>query len=162
MTPAATRPAVTLDLSSRRRRFFGYLLDIIIVPLTFWVGWYLFAFAVYRRFGSPGALLLKLRVVDQRTGGKPTLRRALLRGVGKWVILSAALLPAVIGVLAGLAAAGIDRIPGDTNRIHDAIEQYFAPLVTVTIFAVLATLFFRDRQRQAVWDKLAETVVVDA
>lgn len=151
-----------LPLSSRRRRFSGYLLDITIVSLTFWVGWFLFALIVYRRFGSPGSLLLHMRVVDQRTGGKPRLWQAIRRGVCKWIVVSAALLPAALGVLAGLAAAGVDRLPGGTERIHDAVEQYLAPLLTLVIIVVLATLFSRDQQRQTVWDKFAGTVVVDA
>jgi len=64
--------------------FFSYIMPIIIV-IVFWI----------YRSGTPGKLILGIKIVDQKTGGKLTVGQSVLRYIGYYI----SMLPLMLGFL---------------------------------------------------------------
>jgi len=119
--PVPAESFAGLPLTSRGKRFGGWLLDGLLVVVTLVIGWLIWSIIIWERGQSPAKSILGMRVMHLETG-RPAGRgqMALRELVGK--------------VLLG-----------------------FVPLYTL----VSAVLVLSDTRRQGLWDKIANTVVVD-
>ena len=160
LSPATGRRTTMPDVTicSARRRLAGYLLDAFVLSVTFVVGWYAWCLVRYRGIRGPGKHLLGMTVVDQRTGAKPPLRRGLLRGAAKWLLLSQ------VGVL---ALAVLDYLDRTARALEVVPERYLsattatvAVAVQVALLLVTTCWLLWEPERRQLWDKLAGTVVV--
>ncbi len=145
-------------ICSARRRLAGYLLDGVVLSITFVVGWYAWCLVRYRGLRGPGKHLLGMAVVDRRTGSKPPLHRGLLRGAVKWLLLSQVVV---------LALAALDYLDRTARALEIVPERYLsATAVTLAVAAQVILLLVTtcwllwNPQRQQLWDKLAGTLVV--
>jgi uncharacterized RDD family membrane protein YckC len=145
-------------ICSARRRLAAYLLDGVVISLTFVVGWYAWCLVRYRGVRGPGKHLLGMAVVDRRTGAKPTLRRGLLRGAAKWLLLAQVAVPILL-VLDYLdrAARSLEVVP---DRYLSATSAALAVALQVALLLVTTCWLLWDPQRRQLWDRLAGTIVV--
>ena len=138
----------------------GYMLNLL-----FGTAWLLVVsvFCVVRFGGSPGKLLLKMRIVAM--DGEPlTYRHALLRGLPDYILVT-------VGVLIGAwAVAQLDGAAFDTLSARDRADLITAtipvwirwPLQLTRCAWGLADIavFFDSYERRALHDLIAGTVVV--
>lgn len=156
-TPEA-RPPDRGVICSARRRLAGYLLDGVILSLTFVVGWYAWSLARYRALRGPGQHFMKMKVVDRRTGAKPRLRQTAVRSAAKWLLLGQ-----IIGIVVLLldygdrAARSLEFVP---DRYLGTTEVVVAAAVQIGVLLVTTCWLLWNPERQQLWDKLAGTVVV--
>ena len=121
------------------RRFLAFLLDGVLTILTCGIGWLIWSVVLWQQSTSPAKKMLKMRIVDSRTGAPADMNQMVKRELVSKLVLVIAL--NYLGVF-----IGIDFAIGLGN------------LVTLASgVMVLATA-----SRQAVWDYIAGTVVVDA
>ena len=146
------------SICSARRRLAGYLLDGVVLSITFVVGWYAWCLVRYRGLRGPGKHLLGMTVVDRRTGAKPPLHRGLLRGAVKWLLLSQVVV---------LALAALDYLDRTARALEVVPERYVSATATtlavaaqVVLLLVTTCWLLWNPQRQQLWDKLAGTLVV--
>jgi uncharacterized RDD family membrane protein YckC len=147
-------------ICSARRRLAGYVINTFVLSVTFVVGWYAWSLLRYRELRGPGYHFLKMRVVDRRTGAKPTWRRGLVRGLAKWLLLSQIITLAVL-VLNYLdrATRALEVVP---DRYLSAAWVVVATGVQIGVLLVTTCWLLWDPLRQQLWDKLAGTLVVRA
>ncbi len=108
-------------LSTKGRRFWAYLLDILLLIVTLVIGWIIWDIILWGRGQSPAKQILKMQVVRADSGAAASWSEMLMRElVGKFLL---------------------SAIP-------------FYTLVSA-IFVLV------DDRNQALWDKLASTLVVD-
>ncbi len=145
-------------ICSARRRLAAYLLDAVVLGLTFVVGWYVWCLVRYRGIREPGKHLLGMMVVDRRTGAKPAFRRGLVRGAAKWLLLAQVAVPALV-VLDYLdrTARALEVVP---DRYRSATASTLAVALQVVLLLVTTCWLLWDPQRRQLWDKLAGTLVV--
>lgn len=67
-------------ISSRARRFGGYLLTIVLLVVTLWIGYVIWALIVWNRGQTPAKQLLGMYVVDVETGLPATWGKMFVRG----------------------------------------------------------------------------------
>lgn len=124
---------------SNGRRFGAFLLDGALTVLTCGIGWLIWSVVLWQQSTSPAKKMLKMRVVDAKTGAPANINQMVKRELVSKLVLVIAL--NYLGVF-----IGIDFAVGLGN------------LVTLASgVMVLATA-----SRQAVWDYIAGTVVGDA
>ncbi len=102
-------PDPFLMLSSRGKRFGGFILEILLIPVTLIVGWLIWALIVYSRGQTPAKHVLGMRVVriaDQRAAsfGLMALRELVLK-----IVPSMFLLGLLWDVINGIALLVDDR-----------------------------------------------------
>src|SRR5262245_4546792 len=75
-------------LASVGRRFGGYLLDVLLLIVTLFIGWLIWSLIVWSRGTTPGKQLLGMRCVYLATDLRATWGRMFLREfVGKFLIM---------------------------------------------------------------------------
>jgi uncharacterized RDD family membrane protein YckC len=116
------------------RRLFGQLLESILLSLPFLV-WLIWFVIVAPKGRSPAKQLLYVRILEYKTGRVASVGRVWIREVGK-------LMPAIV--------AAVDAI------VSGSLEA--APFFSLYYVAGGALIFF-TRERRALWDLLAGTVV---
>ena len=140
------------------RRLAGYLLDGFVLSITFVVGWYAWCLLRYRGIRGPGQQFLGVTVVDRRTGTKPARRRSLVRGLAKWLLLSQVVALAMLALdYFDRAARTLEVVP---DRYLSATSVVLATAVQLGLLLVTTCWLLWDPQRQQLWDKLADTLVV--
>lgn len=82
-----------VHLSSPARRFGEYVLESLLVVVTFFVGWLIWTLIVYGRGQTPAKQVLRMRVVTLRTGTRSSWGRMFIR---EWIAKP------VGGILCGL------------------------------------------------------------
>jgi uncharacterized RDD family membrane protein YckC len=101
--PATPVPAGTV-LSSVGRRLGAYLLDVVLLIVTLFIGWLIWSLVVWGRSTSPGKSIMKMKVVKKDSGLRASYGTMALRElVGKWLIVGV-----VIGSICGIAAIVLD------------------------------------------------------
>ena len=86
-------------LSSKGRRFLGWLLEVVLIIVTLVIGWIIWSVVLWKYGESPAKSILKMRVVDAETGrAAPVGTMALRELVGKW-LLNAIPLYTLIGAI---------------------------------------------------------------
>ena len=146
------------SICSARRRLAGYLLDAFVLSVTFVVGWYAWCLMRYRGIRGPGKHLLGMTVVDRRTGAKPPLRRGLLRGIAKWLLLSQVVAPVLLLLdYLDRSARALEVVP---DRYLSATAATLAVVTQVVLLLVTTCWLLWNPERQQLWDKLASTLVV--
>jgi len=114
--------ATGAPLSSAGKRLGAYLLDIVLLVFTLFIGWLIWSMVIWSKGQSPAKALLGMRVIRTDTGRCATWGQMALRElVGKWLL--------------GGITSGITSI--------------------ISCFMILSA------SRQGIWDKIANTVVVD-
>ena len=145
-------------ISSRRRRFFGFFLDALILAGTIMIGWYLWSLVRYRALRGPGKQLLGMAVADGRTFQKPSWKRGLVRSAAKWILYSQILV--CIAMVRWAVLWLSDTNDFTSSHLDEPLEFLFV-LIPVPLSLYTAMSLVWDRQRQALWDKVAGTLVVD-
>ena len=133
---AIPEQARTVTLASRKRRFAGYVLDILLFIFTLGLGWLMWFLIIARHGQTPAKAVISLRVV-RVDGHVATYGWMLLREIGVKIIAFAVL----NAILAWLI--------GDVGN-----------WVFVAVFAACALWCVRDKDRQCLWDKALTTLVV--
>ena len=157
---ANDRRTTSLDqtICSARRRLAGYLLDAFVLSITFVVGWYAWCLVRYRGLRGPGKHLLGMTVVDRHTGAKPPLRRGLLRGAAKWLLLSQVVAPVLLLLdYLDRSAQALEVVP---DRYLSATITTLAVVAQVVLLLVTTCWLLWNPRRQQLWDMLAGTLVV--
>jgi uncharacterized RDD family membrane protein YckC len=109
--------------SSVGRRVGASLLDVLLMVVTLFIGWFIWSIVLWKQSTSPAKKMLGMRVVDANTRAPATMQQMVMREVvGKWVV--------------GSVAAG---------------------LANLASFVML----FVTPKRQAVWDYIGGTTVID-
>ena len=121
------------------RRFGAFLLDGVLTVLTCGIGWLIWSVVLWQQSTSPAKKMLKMRVVDARTGAPATMNQMVMRELVSKLVL-------VVGLNYLGLSVGIDMAVGLGNLVTLA-----------SAVMVLATA-----PRRAVWDHIAGTVVTDA
>ena len=157
---ANDRRTTSLDqtICSARRRLAGYLLDAFVLSITFVVGWYAWCLVRYRGLRGPGKHLLGMTVVDRHAGAKPPLRRGLLRGAAKWLLLSQVVAPVLLLLdYLDRSAQALEVVP---DRYLNATIATLAVVAQVVLLLVTTCWLLWNPRRQQLWDMLAGTLVV--
>jgi uncharacterized RDD family membrane protein YckC len=125
--------------SSVRRRFYGYLLELVLTALTFGVGWMVWSLIVWRRGQTPAKQLMGMYVVhDGRPASwKRMAAREILAKGGAGLVCSA-----VVYTGKGLGTGG-DLL---------VLALAFIPYYFWMVF---------DAENRALWDQPAGTHVVE-
>ena len=84
-------------LSSPWRRLGGYLLDLVLVICTLFIGWFIWSIVVWGRGQSPAKQILGMRVIRDDS----------LRAVGRWGMVGRGLSKWLIGWVASLIIIGV-------------------------------------------------------
>ena len=105
----STVPAGT-QLSTLGKRFGDYLLGVLLMFVTLFIGYVVWAAIVYERGQTPAKQLLKMYVVDEQTGRAASWGTMFLRGFVIDVLLSY-----VTGGVFGLVSA-LWIFSGDRNQ----------------------------------------------
>jgi uncharacterized RDD family membrane protein YckC len=118
--------AVGIPLSSSSRRLGAHMLDVLLMIVTLYIGWLVWALIVASHGQSPGKQLLGMRVVKLQTGTHATWGLMFVREV------------LLKGILFGL-------------------------IVTFTLGIGLLVYMWLiwDKNRQELWDKMINTIVVN-
>ena len=121
------------------RRFGAFLLDGLLAIVTFFIGWLIWSIVLWSQSTTPAKKILGMKIVDSKTGVPATMNQMAERELVVKLILIVAL--NFVGTF-----VGIDYTIGLGN------------LVTL----VSGIMVLASASRQAVWDLVASTVVVDA
>ena len=113
-----------VEISSAGRRLGAWVLDLLLLIVTLFIGWLIWSLVIWGRGQSPGKQLLHMRVVYLRSGAHVSWGRMAFREV---------ICKGVIGLVAGITFIGY----------------------------VLYFWLLWDDKRQELWDKMADTIVVD-
>ena len=117
-------------------------------------------FLVMRFGGTPGKLILKMRIVD-RNGAYLRLRPALLRDFVNWLSIGASLLL----LLHVMSVMPPNNIPGTMTQIGEALNQYGGwrsrADTGIALLGVADVLFVScNRRKRAIHDFLAGSFVI--
>lgn len=121
------------------RRFGAFLLDGLLAIVTCGIGWLIWSIVLWQQSTTPAKKILGMKIVDSKTGAPATMNQMVMRELVVKLVLIVALNYAGTFV-------GVDFSIGLGN------------LVTVASGVMVLT----SATRQAVWDHVASTVVVDA
>ena len=92
------------ELSSIGRRLGAYLLEVVLVIVTLFIGWLIWSLVVWGRSTSPGKQIMKMKVVKKDRDLRASYGTMALRElVGKWLIVGL-----VIGSICFLATIVLD------------------------------------------------------
>jgi uncharacterized RDD family membrane protein YckC len=88
--PAANTPLPQgVVVSSVGKRLGGYLLDVLLLIVTLFIGWIVWSLVVWGRSQTPGKQLLAMKVVKKDSGRRASYGTMALRElVGKWLIMT--------------------------------------------------------------------------
>ena len=136
--PPPSLPAMPTPVS-HGRRLGAFLLDGVLTILTCGIGWLIWSIVLWQQSTSPAKKMLKIRIVDAKTGAPATMNQMVMRELVSKLVLVVAL--NYLG-----SFIGIDFALGLGN------------LVTLASGVMVLTI----ASRQAVWDYIAGTVVADA
>jgi uncharacterized RDD family membrane protein YckC len=125
-------------LSSKAKRFGENFLEGLLLLCTAGIGWLIWAFIVFERGQTPAKQILGMRVVSTSTGRRATWGRMFVREI-----------------LLKLAPAVALWLAARSSSAGGAVVLF------QLLFLVYEGILLVDRKRQAGWDKLARTVVVD-
>jgi uncharacterized RDD family membrane protein YckC len=93
-----------VEVSSAGKRLGGFVLEVVLVIVTLFIGWLIWSLVVWGQSTSPGKQLLKMKVLKKETGLRASYGTMVLREVvGKWLIVEI-----VIGSICGIAALVLD------------------------------------------------------
>lgn len=118
-----------MQLSSKGKRFGGYLLETLLMFVTLFIGWLIWWLIVMAKGQTPAKQLLKMRCVDANTGRCATYGQMALREiVGKLVLGNitcgiSSLVGAIMVLTDDRSQAVWDKI-GTTVVIDDPFDQY--------------------------------------
>jgi uncharacterized RDD family membrane protein YckC len=91
-------------VTSVGKRLGGYLLEVLLVIFTLFIGWLIWSLVVWGRSVSPSKQLLKMKVVKKDSGLRAGYGTMALRElVGKWLIVNL-----VIGSICGIVTLVLD------------------------------------------------------
>lgn len=80
-----------LAISSVGRRVGASILDVILMIVTLFIGWFVWSIVLWKQSTSPAKKMLGMRIVDANTGAPATMQQMVMREVvGKWVVGSVA------------------------------------------------------------------------
>lgn len=80
-----------LAISSVGRRVWASILDVILMIVTLFIGWFVWSIVLWKQSTSPAKKMLGMRIVDANTGAPATMQQMVMREVvGKWVVGSVA------------------------------------------------------------------------
>lgn len=80
-----------LNTSSVGRRVWATILDVILLIVTLFIGWFIWSIVLWKQSTSPAKKMLGMRIVDANTGAPATMQQMVMREVvGKWVVGSVA------------------------------------------------------------------------
>jgi len=86
----ATAPGSPMP-SSVGRRVGASLLDVLLMIVTLFIGWFIWSIVLWKQSTSPAKKMLGMRIVDANTGAPATMQQMVMREVvGKWVVGSVA------------------------------------------------------------------------
>jgi uncharacterized RDD family membrane protein YckC len=116
--PGATYSPVTVSLSLAGNgiRFGSFLLELVLLSVTFYVGWLVWSVLVWPRGLTPAKQLTGLRVVDAETGQVATTDKMLVRELVGKIVLQAATL-GTIWIVSGFMIIFSDSRQGVWDRI---------------------------------------------
>lgn len=149
---------VVIYLGHRYRLFsFWYFIPGILIHLWF------DAFLVYRYGGTPGKLLLKIRIA-MADGSRVTRRAALLRYSVYFVLSTLSSIGALIAILRipEVQYYSLDYLDQGTQLLQQAPIwcQPVSILLNIWIWSEFISLWF-NRRRQALQDLMAGTIVIN-
>lgn len=121
------------------RRFGAFLLDGLLAIVTCGIGWLIWSIVLWQQSTTPAKKILGMKIVDSKTGAPATMNQMVMRELVVKLILIIAL--NYVGTF-----VGVDFSIGLGN------------LVTLAS----GIMVLASASRQAVWDLVAGTVVVDA
>ncbi|MEU4558635.1 RDD family protein [Actinoplanes sp. NPDC023936] len=110
-------PAITTPLVSPGGRLGAVLLDIGLVVVTLWIGWFAWSMVTWSQGQSPGKKLLGYVVVDAATGQPFDWSRMALRELGIKGLLGTVLSMCTLGVYFWADALMI--LGAGTRTLHD-------------------------------------------
>lgn len=143
---------------SHRYRLFSFYFFIPGVLFHLWFE----AFLVYRYGGTPGKLLLKIRIA-MADGSRVTRRAALLRYSVYFVLSTLSAIGALLAILhiPEVEYYRLDYLEQGTQLLKQAPVwcQPVSMLLNIWIWSEFVSLWF-NRQRQALQDLMAGTVVI--
>ncbi len=108
------------QLSSRGKRFGGFLLGLLLMIVTLGIGYIIWAFAIYGRGQTPAKQVLNMYVVDDRTGQPASWGTMFLRG---WIIdgVLGAITSNVFGLISALWIFGNDKNQRLTDKMLNTL-----------------------------------------
>ena len=121
------------------RRFGAFLLDGLLAIVTCGIGWLIWSIVLWQQSTTPAKKILGMKIVDSKTGAPATMNQMVMRELVIKLVLIVAL--NYVGTF-----IGVDFTIGLGN------------LVTLAS----GIMVLASASRQAVWDHVAGTVVVDA
>lgn len=120
------------------KRFAAYLLDTLLAIVTCFIGWFIWSIVLWQKSTSPAKKMLGLRVVDSNTGAPAAMQQMVIRELGGKFGLAIAL-----NLLS--SSVGFGSFFGLGN----------------ILFLVSAVMVLATPARQAIWDLIAKTTVVN-
>ncbi len=107
-------PAPTVPRCSNGIRFGAYLLEIVLVVVTLFIGWVIWSLIIWGEGKTPAKKVLGMTCVKLETGRPATWGTMALREiVGKWVLSS------ITAGLTGVISAFMILLAGDHRGIWD-------------------------------------------
>lgn len=76
-----------LATSSVGRRVWASILDVLLMIVTLFIGWFIWSIVLWKQSTSPAKKMLGMQIVDANTGAPATMQQMVMReAVGKWVV----------------------------------------------------------------------------
>lgn len=82
---------VSTELASAGSRVGAALLDVLLMLVTLFIGWFIWSIVLWKQSTSPAKKMLRMTVVDATTGAPASMKQMVMReALGKWVVGSVA------------------------------------------------------------------------
>ena len=146
--PAIT-PTANSTTASRGLRFGGYLLESLLLVVTLFIGWVIWSLIVWGRGQTPAKQVLKMRVIDERTGRAAEWGRMAIREF-------------VIPMIYTVAYLLLILVSGSFDDVINGTSSWYLVVVQIVFFVIsLAdTLWIFRPEHKRLTDVLAGTKVI--